>query len=279
MRMTSSSLALEIIGYGGDPLRWGCLAECRNSCRFDPMLSKAQIKYIQSLQHKKNRQKSGHFVAEGDKIVQELMRSGKGVKAVYASAEWLASQSIPAGVQAEAVSPDALKQLSSLSTPNQAIALADIPQWPPLRPEGAVTLALDTIQDPGNMGTLIRIADWFGIRQIVCSPESADAWNTKTIQATMGSFLRVPVHVQPIPDFLDAWPSVSSYAATLHGDDITRIAAPIREGIILIGNESRGLSDAAMSRATHRITIPRIGHAESLNAAVAAGIICGRLLI
>jgi TrmH family RNA methyltransferase len=242
------------------------------------MLSKAQIKYIQSLQHKKNRQKFGQFVAEGDKIVQELMGATNIVKAVYASPEWLAGRQIPAGVTAEAVAPEVLKQLSSLSTPNQALALADIPALPPLRLEGAVSIALDTVQDPGNVGTIIRIADWFGIRQIICTPESADAYNAKTIQATMGSMLRVPVYVQSLTALLQEHKHIPSYAATLHGSNIVHTPT-IKEGIILIGNESRGLSEEVLALCSHRITIPRLGHAESLNAAVATGIICGRLLI
>ncbi len=242
------------------------------------MLSKAQIKYIQSLQHKKNRQKFGQFVAEGDKIVQELVVSGQPVKAVYATDAWLAAHPVPAGIAVEAVGADALKQMSSLSTPNQALALADIPALPPLRLEGAVSLALDTVQDPGNVGTIIRIADWFGIRQIICTPGSADAFNAKTIQATMGSFLRVAVHVQSLTGLLQGNPHIPSYAATLHGENIVHTPV-IKEGIILIGNESRGLSDEVLALSSHRITIPRLGQAESLNAAVATGIICGRLLI
>lgn len=243
------------------------------------MLSKAQIKYIQSLQHKKNRQKSGQFVAEGDKIVHELITgSAAAVKAVYATAQWLEGRRVPAGIAVEAVTPEVLKQLSSLSTPNQALALADMPALPPLRLEGAVSLALDTLQDPGNLGTIIRIADWFGIRQVICSPDSADAYNAKTIQATMGSLLRVPVYVQPLVELLQAHPRIPSYAVTLNGDNIVNVP-PLKEGIILIGNESRGLSATVLEHCSRRITIPRLGEAESLNAAVATGIICGRLLI
>lgn len=245
------------------------------------MLSKAQIKYITGLQHKKYRQKFGQFVAEGDKIVQELLGAGVGVKAVYATQEWLLDNRELAekatGVDVLEVSAEVLKQLSSLSAPNRAVALADMPPARDFVPEG-VSLALETIQDPGNLGTIIRIADWFGIRQVVCSPDCVDAFNAKTIQATMGSFLRVSVIIRDIPQFLEKHASLPSYAATLHGNDIT-LTKKIDSGIILIGNESRGLSDETLRRSSHHITIPRIGQAESLNAAVAAGIICGRLLI
>lgn len=246
------------------------------------MLSKAQIKYIQSLQHKKYRQKFGQFVAEGDKIVQELLQATRYVKAVYATREWLLDHRMLAekatGVDVLEVAPVELKQLSSLSTPNQALALVQIPAPEAPVLDGAVSLALETIQDPGNLGTIIRIADWFGVRQIICSPDCADAYNAKTIQATMGSFMRVPVIVHTIPELLERNRHIPAYAATLHGDNIIKIKT-IREGIILIGNESRGLSEEVLKLSSHHITIPRIGQAESLNAAIATGIICGRLLI
>ncbi|WP_414647258.1 TrmH family RNA methyltransferase [Chitinophaga sp.] len=246
------------------------------------MLSKAQIKYIQSLQHKKNRQKSSQYVAEGDKIVQELLQAGMPVKGVFATADWLEQHGsltsrMPGGTVTE-VDAAVLKQLSSLTTPNRAMALLDMPALVnPLPAPGTVALALEAIQDPGNMGTLIRIADWFGIPQIICSPDCVDVYNPKTIQATMGSMIRVRIAEYGIPELLQQT-KLPSYAATLHGKNIAEFPA-IKEGIILIGNEGRGLTEDVTAMATHRITIPRIGGAESLNAAVAAGIICGRLLI
>ncbi|MBW8684239.1 TrmH family RNA methyltransferase [Chitinophaga rhizophila] len=248
------------------------------------MLSKAQIKYIQSLQHKKYRQKSGQYIAEGDKIVPELLQEGVPVKEVYATTAWINTHrpllDRTAGVGVTVVDENMLKQLSALTTPNQALALLDIPVAPPVVPgslKGTISLALETIQDPGNLGTIIRIADWFGIRQLICSPDCVDAYNPKTIQATMGSIARVRIIESDIVTFLQQ-SGMSSYAATLHGSDITGFSR-LEEGIILIGNESRGLSDAVIAASTHKITIPRLGGAESLNAGVAAGIICGRLLI
>jgi TrmH family RNA methyltransferase len=246
------------------------------------MLSKAQIKYIQSLQHKKNRQKSSQYVAEGDKIVQELLQAGMPVKGVFATVDWLEQHTtlldrLPAGAVV-AVDAAVLKQLSSLTTPNRAMALLDMPPVvDPLPAAGTVALALEAIQDPGNMGTLIRIADWFGIPQIICSPDCVDVYNPKTIQATMGSMIRVRIAEYDIKELLQQT-KLPSYAATLHGKNIAGFPA-MKEGIILIGNEGRGLTEEVIALATHRITIPRLGGAESLNAAVAAGIICGRLLI
>ncbi|MBV8253864.1 MAG: RNA methyltransferase [Chitinophaga sp.] len=246
------------------------------------MLSKAQIKYIQSLQHKKNRQKSSQYIAEGDKIVQELILAGMPVKAVYATAEWVAQHAAALGkLPADAVytvEEHVLKQLSALTTPNRAMALLDMPAVSYTVPaSGQLVLALEAIQDPGNMGTIIRIADWFGISQIICSPDCVDVYNPKTIQATMGSIARVRIVETDIKEML-AQTSLPSYAATLHGKDITEYSR-LTEGILLIGNEGRGLSDEVIAASTHKITIPRVGGAESLNAAVATGIICGRLLI
>lgn len=243
------------------------------------MLSKAQIKYIQSLQHKKYRQKSGQFIAEGDKIVPELISGGMSVREVYATKEWISGheQVLTGKVPVMEVEAHVLKQLSALTTPNQALALVDIPAAAPLVLKGSVSLALETIQDPGNMGTLIRIADWFGIKQLICTPDCVDVYNPKTIQATMGSIARVHIIETDLLSLLHK-EEVPSYAATLHGTDITTFPR-LAEGIILIGNESKGLSDAVIAAATHKLTIPRLGGAESLNAGVAAGIICGRLLI
>ena len=242
------------------------------------MLSKAQIKYIQSLQHKKYRQKSGQFIAEGDKIVPELVSGGMAVKEIYATEAWIsAHEGILKGKIVTAVEPHILKQVSALTNPNQALALVDMPAPATLSLKGTVSLALENIQDPGNMGTLIRIADWFGIRQLICTPDCVDVYNPKTIQATMGSIARVHIIETELLPLLEQSP-VSSYATTLHGTNITAYTK-LEEGIILIGNESRGLSDAVINACTHKITIPRLGGAESLNAGVAAGIICGRLLI
>lgn len=246
------------------------------------MLSKAQIKYIQSLQHKKYRQKSGQFIAEGEKVVQELLQTGLSVKAVYATERWLQEQSVllagkPA-VEVVAIDEATLKQLSALSTPNRALALLDIPAEGSTKDiANSVTLALETIQDPGNMGTLIRIADWFGISQVVCSPDCVDVYNPKTIQATMGSIARVRIITLPLLPWLHTC-GVPAYAATLHGQDLTGFST-LKEGIILIGNESRGLSQEVIAASRYRVTIPRIGGAESLNAAVAAGIICSHLTL
>ena len=220
-------------------------------------------------------------MAEGDKIVLELLMGGL-AQEVYATADWVDEQEALlakiSGIPVTVVEPYVLKQLSALTTPNRAMALLDIPPVTSPAPlTGTVALALESIQDPGNLGTIIRIADWFGINRIYCSPDCVDTYNPKTIQATMGSIARVQVIESDIIPLLQQT-SVPGYAATLHGRNIVEFD-PIREGLLLIGNESRGLSQEVVDRCTHHITIPRLGGAESLNAAVAAGIICGRLLI
>lgn len=247
------------------------------------MLSKAQIKYIQSLQHKKNRQKFGQFVAEGDKIVQELLLAGQPVSAVYATRDWLSDHRDLAekatGADVTEVDEAGLKQLSSLSTPNGALAIVTVPTQkgtPELA--GQISLMLETVQDPGNLGTIIRIADWFGIKQVICSPDCVDAYNAKTVQSTMGSITRVKVLTADLVALLKEQAAVPAFAATLDGENIADFSK-ITEGVILIGNESRGLSNELIEQCSHKITIPRLGGAESLNAAVATGIICGRLLI
>jgi TrmH family RNA methyltransferase len=247
------------------------------------MLSKAQIKYIQSLRLKKYRQKSGRFLAEGIKVVDELLKQDYiTVEEVYALPEWIDQYNRDAqhtALSSVAVSAELLTRISALHTAQPVIALCRIPPaeiWDP-KP-GQATFMLESIRDPGNLGTLIRIADWFGIPQIVCSPDCADAFNPRTIQASMGSIGRVRMIERSLSACLKDQPSIPVYAATLQGKDIREIP-PFKEGVLLIGNESKGLSEEILKFATRQITIPRVGKAESLNAAVAAGIICGRLLL
>ncbi len=223
------------------------------------------------------------FIAEGDKTVRELLEGGLvKVITVYGTAEWLENNEKPLlqrDVEITAISMPELTSLSLLSTPPGVLALCEIPFFEPhLQLQNKVSILAENIQDPGNLGTIIRIADWFGIEYLVCSPGCADAYNPKTVQATMGSIGRVKVVERALPELLRSHPSVPSYAATLHGEDIAGFSK-ITEGFILIGNESKGLSGEVISLASYQVTIPRRGKAESLNAAVAAGIICSRLLI
>ncbi|MES2006118.1 MAG: RNA methyltransferase [Bacteroidota bacterium] len=238
------------------------------------MLSKNELKYIQSLCQKKQRQSEGLFLVEGAKLVDELLQSAYRVRKIYALPEWLAAHKT--SVATETITPLELERISNLQTPNQVLAVAEQEQ-PHKEPElnGQLSLVLDGIQDPGNLGTIIRIADWFGITQVIASEDTVEVYNPKVIQSTMGSFTRVQVWYKP----LAAWiPSVKIpvYGALLKGKNIHGEPG-IEEGLLVIGNESKGIGKALLPFINHPVTIPRIGGAESLNAAVATGIILSHL--
>ena len=239
------------------------------------MLVKSQVKYIQSLGQKKQRDEAGVFIAEGPKIVSEMLREiPSQVQQVYAIKEWLdANRELATRVRAIEIATGDLERISQLSTPNQVLAV--INQWESpeaLITKNKLTLVLDTIQDPGNMGTIIRTADWFGITQIVCSHECADMYNPKVVQSTMGSIARIKIMYTDLPTWLSSQRQIPVYAAMLEGKDVTTMEKP-KEGIIIIGNESKGVSKELAALVTTKITIVQKGRAESLNAAVATGII------
>ena len=143
--------------------------------------------------------------------------------------------------------------------------------------EEGISLMLDSLQDPGNMGTIIRTADWFGVRQLVCSPDCADAFAPKVVQGSMGSIVRVQLLYTPLAAFVQQHPGLKLYAATLGGEPLAKTGA-IKEGMLVIGNEGRGVSPELLAACYRQITIPRLGHAESLNAAVATGILLSHLV-
>ncbi|MFT3824118.1 MAG: RNA methyltransferase [Chitinophagaceae bacterium] len=237
------------------------------------MLVKSQVKYIQSLSQKRQRDEDGVFVAEGPKIINELLdASNIQVQQLFAVEAW--SKQYPA-VPVTVVDEKELERLSFLQTPNQVVGIFKKPVL-----SGKISplsLALDTIQDPGNMGTIIRCADWFGIQTIIAGKDCADVFSPKVVQSTMGSISRVQVIYEDLPTWFQKNPSVKVYAAALNGTPLAQLE-PVSEGVIVIGNESKGISEAVLSKATHRITIPRKGEAESLNAAVATGIILSHLV-
>ncbi len=245
------------------------------------MVSKAQIKYIRSLREKKYRQKFGQFTVEGEKSVAELLASGAlRITGLYGLKEWgeryLQGSRDPA-VEFQEVSSGEMPRLSVLTTPSRVIALVDLPVPDP-NPDfgGQLTLVTDEIQDPGNMGTLIRTAAWFGIRRLVYAPGCADPFGPKAVQSSMGSLGRVTVLEMDLPTLLRDHAGIPSFATVLDGKDI-RDMDPQGEGMILIGNESRGVAAHLVARCTHRISIRGKGEMQSLNAAVAAGIVCARL--
>jgi len=243
------------------------------------MVSRSQLKYIQSLGQKKYRDTEGLFVAEGPKLVKEFIQS-KNVKLseIFALNEWIVeNKDLLKNMSATAINETELQRISQLTTPNKVVAI--VKKFEPGEPviKERLSLVLDAIRDPGNLGTIIRTADWFGISQIICSDDCADLYNPKVVQATMGSIARVNVFYTNLLLWLKQHSGVRIYAAMLDGKDVTKMSA-IREGLIMIGNESMGIDEDLLQLANEKISIPRKGNAESLNAAVAAGIILSHLV-
>ncbi len=243
------------------------------------MLGKSQAKYIQSLGQKKVRDAEDVFIAEGPKIVAELLASPDvNVVSVYALKEWIDTNPrytvMPSIVE---VNENDLAKISQLATPNSVLAIVKKKNAPAFATvEGSVSLVLDTIQDPGNMGTIIRTADWFGIRQVICSYDCADIYNPKVVQATMGSIIPVSIMYTDLESWLGVHHGIPVYAASLQGENVKEMKS-INEGLLIIGNESKGIAPGIMKLVNKKITIPRTGQAESLNAAVATGIILSYL--
>ncbi|MEO5683796.1 MAG: RNA methyltransferase [Chitinophagaceae bacterium] len=245
------------------------------------MITKLQAKYIQSLGQKKFRDQEAVFVAEGPKIINELLAAQPAaLRHLYASPSWLQQQTALikyiAADKITEIKDQELERISFLQTPHEVLAVFNKPATGPLQFSQTLSLMLDGIQDPGNMGTIIRIADWFGIRNIICSTDCADAFSPKAVQSTMGSIVRVQLQYTNLVELVKATAGWQLYAATLNGTMLNEVQ-PLQEGVVVIGNESKGISAALLECCQHRITIPRIGQAESLNAAVAAGIILSRL--
>jgi len=238
------------------------------------MLSKNELKYIQSLCQKKQRQSEGLFIAEGPKLADELLKSNYHIKKVYALAGWAEQYSGP--VEVVTVTEIELAKISALQTPNQVLAIVEQKKMvkEPLLTK-RLTLVLDGIQDPGNLGTIIRIADWFGITQIIASEDTVELYNPKVVQSTMGSIVRVNIWYRPLSALLEA-STVPVFGALLNGKNMHG-EPPVTEGVLVIGNESKGIGQELRAFITHPITIPRLGGAESLNAAVATGIIVSHL--
>lgn len=245
------------------------------------MLSKTYTKYIQSLHHKKFRDIENAFIAEGSKVVMDLLNSPKIVCThILGKEAWLQENEHEIRKYfrgpVEAIEDFELEKISALATPNQVLGIFKKVVSEPIDVKGKITLVLDTIQDPGNMGTIIRIADWFGVETIICSEGCVDLYNPKVMQSTMGSFGRVAVVYTDLGDWLKKNSTLQIYAAALDGKNVDELKG-LREGIIIIGNESKGISTEIMQLASEKITIPKIGLAESLNAAVATGIILSHL--
>ena len=245
------------------------------------MIAKAEVKYIQSLAHKKFRDEERLFIVEGVKMVEELISSASdNIDRVFATKNWVKRQ-LPNSVANEltvVIEEHERAKISQHKTPNEVLALVKFPKFQnEYKTDNSITLVLDQIQDPGNLGTIIRTCDWFGINQIVCSLDTVDNYNPKVIQSAMGSILHVEVIYSSLPKFLSTVQDIPIYAAVLNGKSIHDIAV-VKPSLVLIGNESNGISKEVLAFATEKITIPKLGQAESLNAAIASGIIISALL-
>ena len=241
------------------------------------MISKGQIKLIRSLQQKKYRKQYNLFLVEGVKLINELVFSEYKIHSIFASTDRDLRQYIdneyPPDIREKIgyISENILQSISNLVTANKLIAIVEMPPERKILPESDINLVLDGIRDPGNLGTLFRIADWFGLSQVICSVDCADIYNHKTVQASMGSLFRVNVVFTDLFEYLKKSKN-QVYATVLNGQSIhdTKFKAPAD---IVIGNESEGIRFGLDKLACQRISIPRYGKAESLNAAIAGAVV------
>lgn len=244
------------------------------------MISKAKIKYIKSLQHKKIRNSEGVFVAEGHKVVGDLLTSYR-AKIIVATSEWIKANDIINSDEIIEVTEDELSRVSFLQHPQMVLAIFQVFEYsdPIIKDnDDNLYLALDGVQDPGNLGTIIRIADWFGITDIYCSNDTADIYNPKVVQATMGSIARVRLHYTDLKKFIGSLPpKYPVYGTLLEGTDIYKEELSAN-GIIVMGNEGNGISPEIRKMINRKLLIPNYPAgretAESLNVAIATAVTC-----
>jgi TrmH family RNA methyltransferase len=240
------------------------------------MLSKSQISFIKSLHQKKYRKENGIFIIEGIKSIVEFIQSNHQVHSIYyLSQNRSLLPTLSANIKLFEVNNAELDKISTLQTPQGILALVHTPMQPVLQLntfKNAFSLVLDGVQDPGNMGTIIRTADWFGFQNIICSNNCVEIYNPKTVQATMGSLSRVNVFYEDLPSILKDL-NLPIFGAVLDGTSIYQTDWG-KEGLVILGNEGQGITPEIMKLITHPVTIPRIGAAESLNVAISAAILC-----
>ena len=232
-------------------------------------LSKNQLKLITSLQQKKYHQKYKLFIAEGVKVVRELLQSSFEIETLFTTEQlyFLQEQKV------ELISDKDLAKISSLKTPNKVLGVFKIPEDSIVKNEGLI-VALDAINDPGNLGTIIRLCDWFGIEQLVCSKNTVDCYNSKVIQATMGSITRVQIHYVDLVDFIKNT-ELPVFSADMDGENVYKSELP-KEAVLVMGNEANGISSEINELVNSKLTIPRFGktqETESLNVATATSIL------
>jgi TrmH family RNA methyltransferase len=234
-----------------------------------PAVSKSQIKLIKSLSLKKNRQDLGLFTVEGIKGINEFLDSDFKLDRLYTTK---AIFDLPRTAVHEISEVD-LKKISTLKSPNTALAVFKIPKGQVPAKSGLI-IALDAVRDPGNLGTIIRLCDWYGVNDLICSLNTVDCYNPKVIQASMGSLTRVKVSYVDLMDYLNTY-DATVFGTFMHGENIYTIDLP-NEGLVLLGNEANGISESMQSQMMQKITIPQFGTlkpTESLNVANAAAIV------
>ncbi len=243
------------------------------------MISNNQLKVFKSLQQKKFRKEHGLFVAEGDKLAKELLASSFDIEHVVATQGWLDKNEPDLSNECIVANAKEMERISGLNSASEVMVVCKIPDltFNANMLQGKLSLVLDNIKDPGNLGTIIRIADWFGIANIICGAETVEAFNPKVVQATMGSITRVQVHYTNLVDLLNHNDlNLPTFGAVLGGENIYQQELP-NNGLIVIGNESKGISPELLTLLDYKISIPSYGDtngAESLNAAIATALIC-----
>ena len=235
------------------------------------MLSSNLKKLVNSLKQKKFRTQCGSFVVEGVKMLDELLQSDYEVEYIFATTPWIKRNTT---INCLEISEKELNSISSLTTSNEVLAVVKQKETKLIDVSSQFSIALDTIQDPGNLGAIIRTADWFGIKNIICSADSVDVFNPKVMQATMGSFFRMNIVYVDLREFFSTNRELTIYGALLDGDAIYEKQLKPEGSVLLMGNESKGISEELLPCLTKKITIPKFGEAESLNVAAATAIFC-----
>lgn len=233
-------------------------------------ISKNQLKLITSLSQKKYRQKNSLFIAEGIKVVNELLNSSFQVDILFATDDFETTISSDKIVR---ISEKDLQKISNLKSPNKVLGLFKIPDEKPLQQKG-LTIVLDAINDPGNLGTIIRLCDWFGVSQLICSKDTVDCYNPKVVQASMGSLTRISIQYIALENYLQET-NLPSFIADMNGENVYKSTLP-KEAILVMGNEANGVSDEIRALINNKISIPRFGETqetESLNVATATAIL------
>ena len=242
------------------------------------MISKSELKFIKSLQIKKFRKEHKQFLIQGKKSVEELASSDFKTSMVLTTAnDFQKYKALFPNVRVEEVKEDALNSISSLKTNNAVLAVAEVKPNNYLQANDEYVVVLDDVRDPGNLGTIIRICDWYGVRKIVCSEESADLYNPKVIASSMGSFTRVALFYTSLVEYFEKMPGESVMGAVMNGESVYSGEFPAN-GYLIMGNESNGIETDLIKYINNQLTIPRLGGAESLNVGVATAVILDNLI-